>query len=150
MTKTIKHQFSFPHPPAVVWEYLTRSDLMELWLMKNNFQPVIGFEFQFTTKPIPSLDFNGICYCKVLTLEPYKKLSYTWTGGPGTGEITLDTLVEWELKPTEKGTDLFLEHSGFSKGEHVNFYPGMNDGWLKQVQKMIDHLNTAPHGQPKA
>ena len=26
MTKSIKHQFLFPHPPDTVWEYLTKPD----------------------------------------------------------------------------------------------------------------------------
>jgi uncharacterized protein YndB with AHSA1/START domain len=118
--------------------------------MKNDFQPIVGFDFQFLIKPIPSLDFDGICYCKVLEIVPFKKLSYSWKGGPGKGEITLDTVVVWRLEPTEKGTELFLEHSGFGKLENVNFFAGMNDGWIKQVQKITDHLNTLQHGNSKA
>src|SRR5688572_25438961 len=115
MTKTINHRFYYPHPPKVVWEYLTKPELMELWLMKNNFQPVKGTEFQFHTSPIPALDFDGIIYCKVLEIVPFKKLSYSWKSGPGKGEITLDSIVVWTLEPTERGTELFLEHSGFEK-----------------------------------
>src|SRR4051794_26743600 len=111
MKKTIKHQFFFRHPPAVVWDYLTKSELMEQWLMKNNFKPVVGAVFQLTTGPIPSLDFDGIFHCKVLYIEPLKKLSYSWKSGPGGGKITLESIVEWQLIPTEKGTELYLEHS---------------------------------------
>ncbi|MEJ0055352.1 MAG: hypothetical protein WDN75_06675 [Bacteroidota bacterium] len=46
MTKIIKHQFFFPHPKETVWEYLTKSELLEQWLMKNNFQPIVGHDFQ--------------------------------------------------------------------------------------------------------
>jgi uncharacterized protein YndB with AHSA1/START domain len=150
MTKTIKHQFFFPHPKETVWEYLTTSELLEQWLMKNDFKPVVGHEFQFRTNPIPSLDFDGICHCKVLEIVPFKKLSYSWRGGSGRGEITLDTVVVWNLVSTDKGTELFLEHSGFGKGEHENFYPGMTDGWLKNVQKILNFLNAAPHDTNKA
>jgi uncharacterized protein YndB with AHSA1/START domain len=150
MTKTIKHQFFFPHPPQKIWDYLTKAELLELWLMKNDFQPIVGLDFQFLIKPIPSLDFDGICYCKVLEIVPFKKLSYSWKGGPGKGEITLDTVVVWRLEPTEKGTELFLEHGGFGKLENVNFFAGMNDGWIKQVQKITDHLNALQHGNSKA
>ena len=150
MTKTIKHQFFFPHPPQTIWDYLTNSELLELWLMKNNFQPILGFDFQFRINPIPSLDFDGIVYCKVLEIIPFRTLSYSWTGGTGNGKITLDTVVVWRLEPTEKGTELFLEHSGFGKLENVNFFAGMNDGWIKQVQKITDHLNALQHGNSKA
>jgi uncharacterized protein YndB with AHSA1/START domain len=145
MTKTIKHQFYFPHSAETVWEYLTKSELLEQWLMKNNFEPVIGHKFQFRTNPIPSLDFDGICHCEVLELIPFQKLSYSWKGGSGKGDITLDTVVVWKLVANDKGTELFLEHSGFGKNENVNFYTGMTDGWLKNVQKITNHLKAAQH-----
>ena len=150
MERSIKHTFFYPHPPETVWEYLTKPELMELWLMKNDFQPIVGHDFQFTLNPIPSLDFDGIFYCKVLEIIPFKKLSYSWKGGPGKGEITLDTVVVWKLVASDKGTELFLEHSGFGKNEHPNFYPGMTDGWVKNVQKIMNLLNAAQHGTTKA
>lgn len=146
MTKTIKHQFFSPHPPETVWEYLTNPDLMELWLMKNNFQPTIGFEFQFRTNPIPALDFDGIFYCRVLEILPFKKLSYSWSSGPGEGKINLDSVVEWKLQPTEKGTEILLEHRGFEKKENLDFFNGLNTGWLEKFDKIAHLLNTAKHG----
>ena len=123
---------------------------MELWLMKNNFQAIVGLDFQFRTNPIPSLDFDGIFHCRVLEIVPFKKLSYSWQGGPGEGKITLDSVVEWKLELKGKGTALFLEHSGFAKEENLNFYKGLTDGWLKQVQKIVDHLNAEQHGNTNA
>jgi uncharacterized protein YndB with AHSA1/START domain len=146
MIKSIKQQFFFAHPPETVWEYLTKPELMEQWLMKNDFQPIVGFDFQFRTGPIPSLDFDGICYCKVLEIVPFKKLSYSWKCGPGEGKITLDSVVEWKLQPTEKGTELFLEHSGFTKEENLSFYNGFMHGWPEKLQKIDKLLNAAPHG----
>lgn len=143
MANTIKHDFFFPHPKEVVWEYLTKSELLEQWLMKNDFVPVIGHSFQFRTNPIPSLNFDGVCHCKVLEIIPFERLSYSWKGGSGAGDFSLDTLVVWRLIPTEKGTNLVLEHSGFGKGEHASFFPGMTDGWIKNVQKIMNRLNTA-------
>ena len=150
MSKTIKHQFFFPHPVETIWEYLTKSELLEQWLMKNDFKPVIGHQFQFRTNPIPALDFDGICHCEVLEIIPMKKLSYSWKGGSGNGEITMDTLVVWQLESTEKGTDVYLEHSGFGKTEHVNLYPGMTDGWVKNIQKIVKHIEATRHDTTKA
>jgi uncharacterized protein YndB with AHSA1/START domain len=143
---SIIHKFFFPHPPGAVWEYLTNAELMELWLMKNDFQPIIGYDFQFWTKPMPGLNFNGVVYCKILEIVPFKKLSYSWKGGPGDGMITLDSVVVWKLQPKDKGTELFLEHSGFSIIENVTMYNAMNDGWLKNIHKIADRLNAAKHG----
>lgn len=150
MTKIIKHQFFFPHSLETVWEYLTNSELMEQWLMKNNFQPVVGSDFQFKTGPIPSLDFDGIFYCKVLEIIPFKKLSYSWRSGPGGGRITLDSVVVWQLQRTDKGTELFLEHSGFTKKENLDFYTGLLHGWAEKLQKIADLLDTVQHGNTKA
>jgi len=150
MAASIKHQLFFQHPPEAVWEYLTNAELMELWLMKNDFQPIVGLDFQFRTKPIPGLDFDGIFYCKVLEIIPFKKLSYSWKSGPGDGEITLDSVVVWKLQPTDKGTEILLEHSGFAKKENLNFYNGLNQGWLEKFDKIANLLNAAQHGHTNA
>jgi uncharacterized protein YndB with AHSA1/START domain len=150
MAKFIKHQFFFPHPPQTVWEYLTNPELMALWLMKNNFQPEVGVEFQFRTGPIPSLDFDGIIYCKVLEINPFESLSYSWRSGPGEGRITLDSVVTWKLKPNDKGTELVLEHSGFTKKENLAFFDGLNHGWVEKLQKIDNLLKTKENGHTKA
>ena len=150
MKRSINHQFFFPHPPEAVWEYLTNPDLMELWLMKNNFQPVVGADFQFRTGPIPKLDFDGIFYCKVLEFVPCKRLSYSWNSGPGEGKITLDSIVVWRLQPTDKGTDVFLEHSGFEKEINLDMFNGLNHGWLEKFQNIEKLFNAKQHDTAKA
>jgi uncharacterized protein YndB with AHSA1/START domain len=150
MTKIIKHQFSFSHPADTVWEYLTNRELLALWLMKNDFEPVVGHEFQFRTGPIPALDFDGIAYCKVLKIVPLKQLSYTWNGGPGNGKITMESVVTWSLESTENGTDLYLEHSGFAKEENLEFYKGMLHGWTVKLEKFATMINAGTYGNTKA
>ncbi|HEU4608610.1 MAG TPA: SRPBCC domain-containing protein, partial [Chitinophagaceae bacterium] len=93
MNRVIRHQFLYAHPKETVWEYLTNAELLAQWLMRNDFQPVVGHEFQFRTKPIPALDFDGINYCKVLEVVPFQTLSYTWNTGPGDGRITMESVV---------------------------------------------------------
>lgn len=150
MKKIIKHQYFFPHPPKLVWEYLTKAELMELWLMKNTFRPIVGHEFEFRTGPIPSLNFDGIVYCKVLEIVPFKKLSYSWSSGPGEGEITLTSTVVWKLQQTDKGTNVFLEHSGFENEENLNFYNGLNHGWLEKFDNIANLLNASQHDTTNA
>ncbi|MBO9732704.1 MAG: SRPBCC domain-containing protein [Chitinophaga sp.] len=150
MANTIKHQFFFPHPAQMVWDYLTKPELMEQWLMKNDFQPVVGLDFQFRTGPIPSLDFDGIFYCKVLEIVPLKRLTYSWKCGPGEGKIAIDSVVRWRLEPKDKGTELFLEHSGFSETENLSMFAALKDGWLKNLHKIADRINTLQHGHTNA
>ncbi len=44
------------------------------------------------TRSQAELDFDGIFYCRVLEVSPFKKLSYSWKGGPGDGSITIDSV----------------------------------------------------------
>jgi uncharacterized protein YndB with AHSA1/START domain len=142
MQSEIKNEWIYEQAPNKVWEYLTQAELIALWLMPNNFKPMLGYEFQFQTKPIPSLDLDGIFHCKVLEIVPFKKLIYTWKGGSGDGIFTLDTLVEWTLEKYGKGTKLFLKQSGF-KEVNRSIFMGMTDGWQQHIQKMINFLNAA-------
>jgi uncharacterized protein YndB with AHSA1/START domain len=141
MQAEIKNEWIYEQSPNEVWEYLTQAELIALWLMPNNFKPVAGNEFQFTAKPIPSLDLDGIFYCKVIEIVPFQKLTYSWKGGSGDGIFTLDTIVEWTLEKYENGTKLFLKQSGFKKINH-SIFTAMTNGWQTNVQKMITFLNT--------
>ncbi|HWB25721.1 MAG TPA: SRPBCC domain-containing protein [Chitinophagaceae bacterium] len=143
MAKSIHHTFFFAHSPEVVWEYLTNAELIGQWLMKNNFQPILGYDFTFNAKPIPSMDLDGIFYCKVLEIVPFKKLCYSWKGGPGEGKITLNTIVTWKLEEKDGGVQLDLKQSGFGQLEHVTVFAAMTGGWLKNVQKINDLINAA-------
>jgi len=141
MAARIKHQLFFQHSPEAVWEYLTNAELMELWLMKNDFQPAVGHEFTFRSNPVPSLDFDGIVYCKVLEVELFKKLSYSWKLGPGDGSINVDSVVRWKLQPKDKGTELLLDHGDFAILKNIGIFDAMNVGWLKNMQKIAENLN---------
>jgi uncharacterized protein YndB with AHSA1/START domain len=140
MQTEIKHTWFFNQSPNEVWEYLTKAELMAQWLMPNNFEPVVGHDFEFRTNPIPSLELDGVMYCKVLEIIPSKKLIYSWKAGPEKGTVTLDTIVEWTLETKNKGTELRLTHSGF-KEENISIFTGMTDGWNKNIQKMLNLLN---------
>lgn len=149
MQKSINHTFFYAQTPQAVWEYLTNAELMAQWLMPNDFQPIIGYDFQFKTKPIPSLNFDGIVYCKVLEILPLKKLSYSWKTGPGDGAITIDSLVVWKLQSKGEGTELVLEHTGFKENEYVDMFNALNGGWLQNIQKIAKLLNEK-HGTTNA
>ena len=144
MQKEIKNEWIYEQSPSDVWKYLTQPELIALWLMPNDFKPMLGYEFQFKTKPIPSLDLDGIFHCKVLEMMPFQKLIYSWKGGPGNGVFTLDTVVEWALEKHGKGTKLVLKQSGFKEVNH-SIFMGMTDGWNSNIQKMIKYLNTVSH-----
>ena len=141
MQHEIKCEWTYDQSPKEVWQYLTEAELIALWLMPNNFKPIPGYEFQFNANPIPSLDLDGIFYCTVLELVPFKKLTYTWKGGSGNGVFTLDTVVEWTLEIYGNGTKLLLKQTGF-KEANLAIFTAMTNGWHTNIQKMITILNT--------
>jgi uncharacterized protein YndB with AHSA1/START domain len=150
MNRSINHTLFFPHPAETVWEYLTTPELMAQWLMPNDFEPIVGHDFQFRTKPMEKFDFDGIVYCKVLEIVPHKKLSYSWKGGPGDGRVTMDSIVVWMLKEKDGGTELVLEHSGFKELTNLPIFAAMDDGWLKNMHKIAALIKEKQHGPANA
>ena len=149
MANSVHHKLFFPHPPAVVWEYLTKSELLEQWLMKNDFEPIVGYDFQFNTRPVPNLDFDGNVYCKVLEIVPGKKLSYSWKTGPGNNHVVIDSIVVWTLHEKDNGTELQLDHTGFKETD-ISMFLTVDEGWLKNMKKIADLINTAIHDKTNA
>ena len=82
-TRTLVIEREMPHPPEKIWRALTEGQLIEEWLMKNDFQPVVGHRFSFRATPVPN--WNGVIDCEVLVVEPNSRLSYGW-GNFGFGE----------------------------------------------------------------
>lgn len=140
MNKEIKRDWTFDQSTQEVWDYLTRAELIEKWLMPNNFNLELGHEFTFTTNPIPSLGLNGTFYCKVLEIIPLQKLVYSWQGGSSKDNPTLETVVQWTLEAKNGKTELQLVHSGF-KHENETIFGAMYNGWDEHIQKMIKKLN---------
>jgi uncharacterized protein YndB with AHSA1/START domain len=123
-TRSLVIEKEMPHPPEKIWRALTEGPLIKQWLMDNDFQPTVGHQFNFRATPMPN--WNGIIDCKVLIVEPHKKLSYTW------GSMGLESAVIWTLAPTKNGTMLRMEQTGFRPDQDAN-YKGANYGWQKFI-----------------
>jgi len=149
MNESIHHSIFFAHSPEMVWDYLTKPELIKLWLMESDFKPVKGAAFQFRTKPMPNYNFNGIVNCEVLEIIPKKKLVYTWKGGDNDGNISLDSIVTWTLIKKENGTELVLDHSGFM-GKEVSMFSIMNAGWLRNMQLINELIKKDAHAATNA
>ncbi len=119
-----------PYPPEKIWRALTQPHLIEEWLMKNDFKPVVDHRFNLRA------DWGAVD-CQVLAVEPNKTLSYTW------GAYGLESVVTWTLTPTSTGTHLRMEQSGF-RPDQQQAYQGAKYGWqqffanLEQVLARID------------
>jgi uncharacterized protein YndB with AHSA1/START domain len=149
MAKIIQHQIFYPNPPELVWDYLTVPELIAQWLMPTDFSPTVGHEFKFTAKPMPDMDFDGVFHCKVLEVEPFKKLSYSWDFGPGDGTQT-KSVVNWTLTAKDNGTELLLIHRGFEGVNFLEMFNSMSKGWLELITKLARIINPETDGTAKA
>lgn len=134
-SRSVVIERKLPHPPAKVWRALTQGALMEEWLMKNDFQAVVGHRFNFRSEPNPHWD--GIIACEVLTVEPHQRLAYSW------GSMGLESIVTWTLTTVEGGVLLRMEQSGFKPDQEQN-YRGAMYGWkhfLDGLERVVDKLN---------
>jgi uncharacterized protein YndB with AHSA1/START domain len=135
-TEALAFEIDLHHPPEKVWRALTDPALLAEWLL-----PVAGLKlerdaaFTFTAPPQPGWD--GAVHCRMLEIEPQKKLSYRWVVGD------MDTVVTFTLAPTASGSRLFLVHSGFKPEQKQNF-AGARYGWKMMGGKLVDLLARVP------
>jgi uncharacterized protein YndB with AHSA1/START domain len=114
MAKVIRKEAYYEFTPQQVWVTLTDRKAIAEWLMPNNFEPIVGREFQFEVDPMAGL--GGVHPCRVLEVTPLKRLSYTWRNPDKPGKPpTQETVVTWTLQPEVSGTRLILEHTGVEK-----------------------------------
>jgi len=129
-TRSVVVEREFPHPPEKIWRALTQPHLIEAWLVKTGFRPIVDHRF--------GLRFDwGAVDCRVMEVEPHRKLVYTWVSGE------LESVVTWTLTPTGRGTRLRMEQSGFGP-DQPRYYGGARAGWpvffdnLEQVLAMTE------------
>ncbi|HEY0707587.1 MAG TPA: SRPBCC domain-containing protein [Polyangia bacterium] len=129
---TLSLEFELKHPKEKVWRALTDPTLLAEWLL-----PVIEFKLEegaaFTYKTQPYPGWDGIVNCKMLEIEPHKKLKYTW------GVPFLETVVTFTLAPTASGTRLSIEQSGFKPDQQREF-GGARYGWNMMTGKLVELL----------
>lgn len=110
------------HPPEKIWRALTQPHLMEAWLMKTDFEPVVGRGF--------SLHAGwGDIACQVLEIEPGRSIAYSWAARG------LESVVTWTLTPTDQGTRLRMEQVGF-QADQPSAYRGATAGWHRFFDSM--------------
>ena len=126
-TRSLVIEREMPHPPEKIWRALTQGPLIEEWLMKNDFQPVVGHAFNFRSTPVPG--WNGIIAGEVLLIEPNSRLSYSWS------TMGMNSVVTWTLTPTKAGTHVRMEQTGF-RSEQDAAYKGATYGWTKFIGNM--------------
>jgi uncharacterized protein YndB with AHSA1/START domain len=116
-TRSVIVERELPFPAEKIWRALTQPHLIEEWLMKSDFAPAMDHRFSFQA------DWGSVD-CRVLAVEPNRRLSYTWSA------YGLESVVTWTLSPADAGTRLRMEQSGFLADQN-QAYHGARTGWPK-------------------
>ncbi len=129
-TLSVVVEREIPFPPEKIWRALTQPHLIEEWLMKNDFKPVLEHRFTLSAH-------WGSVDCRVTAVEPNRTLSYTW------GAMGLASVVTWTLTPTSTGTHLRMEQSGF-RADQQRAYQGAKYGWknfFAGLERVVEGLS---------
>jgi uncharacterized protein YndB with AHSA1/START domain len=122
----VHHSRELAAPPDRVWRALTTSaEISELMDRKVTIEPRVGGRARFF------IDENDQAIeTVVVKCEPERLLEHTWE----------DSLVRWELRPSESGTTVDLAHIGLVGEWIVN----MGAGW----HAFLDDLANFVEGRP--
>jgi len=132
-TRSVVVEREFSYPPEKIWRALTQPHLIQEWLMKNDFKPVVGHGFKLRG------DWGGVLDCEVLAVEPNKTLTYTWNHAHEDAAYNLQSVVTFTLTPTSSGTHLRIEQSGFAPTQR-QAYGGARAGWQTMLAKLEEVL----------
>ena len=127
-TRSVVLERELPHPPEKIWRALTQPHLIAEWLMQADYLPVLDHRFTLRA------DW-GTVDCQVITVEPNRSLAYSWVA------LGLDSVVTWTLTPTNTGTHLRMEQTGFAPDQQ-RAYHGAQYGW----PKFFDNLDRVVGG----
>jgi uncharacterized protein YndB with AHSA1/START domain len=127
--RTVVVEREFPHPPEKLWRALTEPHLIAEWLMKNDFAAKVGHRFNMHA------DWGGMLDCEVLTLEPHRRLSYTWNLVHEDPAFDMRTVVTFTLTPAASGTRLRMEQTGF-RPDQKRALGGATAGWPNLLDKL--------------
>ena len=128
-TRSVAVEREIPFPPEKIWRALTQPHLIEEWLMKNDFRPEVGHRFNL------SGEWGGVLDCEVLVVEPNRTLTYRWDFSHEDAAYDLRSVVTFTLVPTETGTRLRVEQSGF-RPDQKQAFGGAKAGWREFLAKL--------------
>lgn len=129
--KDIQKKAVFNAPIDKVWQAVSTSEGIAAWFMPNDFRPEVGYEFTIQSPFGPSP-------CKVVELDPPKRLSFLWDQD--------GWQVTFELVEKAGQTEFTLTHSGWKPSAEQISKAGekssvirdrMDQGWENIVHEKL-------------
>ena len=121
----------FPHPIEKVWTAVSDRNALAVWLMENDFEPMVGKRFRFHHELQPG--GRRWIDCEVLALEPPSRIVWSWQSN----ENSLPGRVEINLKAVAGGTELTLAHTGEPDPERRARYASGWPGKFADLHKQL-------------
>lgn len=140
MNDSIVKEHEFNQPIDKVWNAISKQDEISKWFIKADFKAEVGYAYTFTSSEEQGcVPITGT----IKEANPYT-LIYTWI----VADTAVETTVKWVLEKTNKGTKLFLEHSGISgyPGDSaVTMFNSFNGGWTNCVTQLEEYVQQEVH-----
>ncbi|MEM7471339.1 MAG: SRPBCC domain-containing protein [Pseudomonadota bacterium] len=126
----IKKTIFLKASPETVWAYLTDPDKLGIWFHKPKTQLTDGEDYaMFGTE-----SGDKLMWGKVTEMQPYERLSYTFTITPMGDAVSA---VDWVIEDVPGGTKLSLTHSGLPQGiEAFGLTLALDKGWDEHLARM--------------
>jgi uncharacterized protein YndB with AHSA1/START domain len=142
-TKPLIVERTLNAPVGRVWQALTDNSKMKEWYFKlENFEPRVGFEFEFNGQGRKGEQY--LHKCRITAVEPEKKLSYTWQYDKfeGISEVSFELFPEGDqtlVRITHTGLEGFPQNNpdfaGSSFAEGWNYILGKSlKGFVEKEQ----------------
>jgi len=136
MNDIIKKEVLLNHTIDKVWNAISKAEEISTWFIKADFKAEKGYKYTFMANPNEKgcTTISG----EVKHANPYL-LEYTWI----VADTKVETTVKWELETTERGTKLYLEHSGISNYEGetaIQMFESFNGGWDNCISGLTSYL----------
>jgi uncharacterized protein YndB with AHSA1/START domain len=130
-------------PPERVFQALTNSDQLQRWF-KGESCPVKfwkmdarpGGSYGYASEK-GNLVVNEVsefeCHGEILEFDPPRLLVYTWIGNWHL-DPERETIVRWDLTPTQSGTHVKVTHSGLA--EEPEARKDYSGGWVGVIENL--------------
>jgi uncharacterized protein YndB with AHSA1/START domain len=131
---TLAFERELPHPPERVWAALTDPEELHRWFMTTaTIDGREGGRVEMVSG-VARFHWTG----RILAWDPPRLYEYEWNADPRPelprGE---QSVVRWELSPTEGGTRLKLTHRRLTRPTALGFAPGTH-AFLDRLSAQLD------------
>jgi uncharacterized protein YndB with AHSA1/START domain len=138
MSRSIRVSRVLPFPIDDVWGALTDRDELREWFCSNDFEPRVGHEFTLRDKP--RMGWDGVMHCEVLALEAPHRLSFSFKSS-----MLKDTTVTFSLSEEGEGTEVVIEHVGFSGFGEFIISRMLKAGWGSMLKTRLPLVLARKH-----